>query len=80
MRLIFKRINVTITNLSKWVISYKSKEFKSNMTLKNFFEKAIPTKGVFTQDKLKGLKKKCIEFCIQTIQNLNLKKKSKINR
>lgn len=58
LRLIFKRINVIITNLSKWVISYKSREFGPNMTLKNFFEKALPTKGEFTQDKLKGLKKK----------------------
>lgn len=77
LRLIFKRINVIITNLSKWVISYKSKEFDSNMTLKKFFEKSLPAKGEFTQDKLKGLKKKkCIEFCIQTIQNLKLKKKN----
>lgn len=75
MRLIFYRINVAIENLSKRVISYKSIEFGPNMTLKKFFEKAIPEKGVFTQDKLKGLQKTCIEFCIQTIQNLKLKKK-----
>ena len=75
MRLIFYRINVTIENLSNWVISYNSIEFGPNMKLKNFFEKAIPEKGVFTQDKLKGLQKTCIEFCIQTIQNLKLKKK-----
>lgn len=75
LRLIFNRINVIISNLSKWVISYKSKEFDSNMTLKKFFEIALPAKGEFTQDKLEGLKKTCIEFCIQTIQNLKLKKK-----
>jgi hypothetical protein len=67
MRLIFYRINVTIENLSKWVISYKSIEFGPNMTLKNFFEKAIPEKGVFTQDKLKGLQKTCIEFCTKNV-------------
>lgn len=75
LRLIFKRINVIITNLSKWVISYKSREFGPNMTLKNFFEKALPTKGEFTQDKLKGLKKNMYWILYSNYTKFEVKKK-----
>ena len=75
MKLIFHRgIGVDIINLNKWVISYKSLEIP-RMTLEDFFERAIPKKGEYTQDKLKKLKKTCIEFCINVINNLNLPKK-----
>ena len=77
MKLIFYRgIGVNIVNLNKWIISYRSLEF-NQMTLGNFFHTAIPVKGEYTQDKLKNLKKKCIEFCINAIRNLNLPKKKK---
>ena len=63
-----------IPSLSKWIISFKSMEF-DRMTLREFFEKAIPDKGEYKQEYLKGLKKTCFDFCINTIERLELKKK-----
>ena len=45
------------------------------MTLKQFFQRAIPAKGEYLQSFLKGLQKTCLDFCINTISRLNLRKK-----
>ena len=63
----------------EWIISYKSSESKNINTLRDFFEKAIPNKNEYLQEYLmhkdNSKRKTCFDFCYNTIERLELKKK-----
>ena len=63
-------------NINDYIIRYSSKNFE-NMTLGEFFQKAIPIKGIWLQRYLIGLRKNCFEFCISTINKFGVQKKKK---
>ena len=77
LKLIFRRIiRETITNINQWLICFKSFEIPK-LTLADFFKTALPEKGEFVQEKLRGLQKTCVHFCILAVQRLGLRKKAK---
>ena len=67
--------DVKTASSSEYLITYNSKEFDP-MTLGDFFHRAIPVKGIWLQKEIKPKgEKNCMAFCIESIKNLNLKKK-----
>ena len=77
LRNILYYAKIKTASIKEWIITYKSSEFDP-MTLRDFFTRAIPVKGVWLQKDIepKNLKKSCMGFCIESMKNLNLKKKS----
>ena len=77
LKLIFDNVEgLNMLNISNYIITFSSSQF-DKMTLGDFFLKAIPEREEWTQDKLKGFKKTCFDFCRNTIEKLNVKKKKK---
>ena len=72
----YKVENLNIYNIYDFIIRFSSSQF-DRMNLGDFFLRAIPERGIWLQDKLKGLKKTCFDFCKNTIENLNVRKKKK---
>ena len=76
IKLIFYRGIGHVINIEDYTIKYASYQFENkNMTLGEFFQKAIPEKGIWLQKYLMGLKKNCFEFCINTINKIGVHKK-----
>ena len=76
IKLIFYRGIGHMINIEDYTIKYASYQFENkNMTLGEFFQKAIPEKGIWLQKYLMGLKKNCFEFCINTINKIGVHKK-----
>ena len=71
---IFKNINVEFIG-SKYLIPYNI----TNMNLRNFFKKIMPNQNEWTQKNFNIKNHACIDFCINALRNLNLKRKTKSN-
>ena len=78
IKIIYHLATGVVFNINEHIVkySYSSKQFPE-MTLGEFFQKAIPEKGVWLQRYLKKLQKTCFEFCLSTIQKIGVKKKKK---
>ena len=67
---IFKNINVEFIG-SKYLIPYNI----TNMNLRNFFKKIMPNQNEWTQKNFNINNHACIDFCINALENLDLKGK-----
>ena len=75
IKLIFYRGYKRIIHIDDYSIKYLAQNQFNNMTFGDFLHKAIPEKGIWLQKYLKGLKKNCFEFCINTINKIGVHKK-----
>ena len=75
IKLIFYRGYKRIIHIDDYSIKYLAQNQFNNMTFGDFLHKAIPEKGIWLQKYLKGLKKNCFEFCINTINKIGVNKK-----
>ena len=60
-------------SISKYLISYNIS--RMNMKLNNFFQKSIPNRNEWTQENFNIQNHACIHFCINALENLDLKGK-----
>ena len=75
IKILYFGTGIKTASSSEYLITYNSKEFDP-MTLGAFFNRAIPVKGIWLQEKINPMgEKNCMAFCIESIKNLNLKKK-----
>ena len=70
-----KEVSENDLQINKWLIKYDIIDL-GKITLRQFFEKIIPVKGIWLQKNLHPLKHGCIHFCIDAIKNLGIKKEN----
>ena len=72
-----KKVSEIDLFIDDWLINYNIYDLQDVQitTLRDLFNKIIPKKGIWLQNKLNPLTHGCIHFCIEAIKNLGIKKK-----